>query len=320
MNQTVFLFSGQGSQYVGMGKKLFENYDEVKETFQTADKTLGFSLSDLCFSGNIQELTSTENAQPAILTLSIAQFNLFQKRVALKPSFLAGHSLGEITALTVAGVIEFSDALQIVRKRGQLMSETMSESKGSMSAISGVSIEMIEKVCIRCSNYDQIVVISNFNSPNQIVISGDEKAVKDAGQLLQESGATVIPLRVSAPFHSPLMKSAAEKFKKYLNNFNYYPLDFPVISNVTAKPYNNRFEVINTLAEQMVSPVQWTQTVRFLSEHDIKLAIEFGPQSILTNLMKQQYNEAESIAFDNNFEDVSFMQKIQQARGNLSLK
>lgn len=307
MNETVFLFSGQGSQYVGMGKKLYEQYNEVRELYQQADDILDFKLSELCFTGDNKELTKTENAQPAILTLSIAQLTVFEKEYSIRPTFLAGHSLGEITALTVSGVLEYCDALQIVRKRGQLMTEAMSNSKGAMSAISGVDIEIVEERCSQCSNENQVVVISNINSPRQIVISGHENAVKEAEGKLNNDGAMITPLRTSAPFHSPLMKRAAEKFKQYLTNFNYYTFKYPVVSNVTAEPYHNRFEVIDNLAKQMISQVQWAKTIEFLSKNDMKVAIEFGPQSILTNLMGQQnYKAATCISFDKDYENAKF--------------
>jgi [acyl-carrier-protein] S-malonyltransferase len=309
MQKIAFLFSGQGSQYVGMGQSLFQNFKIARLVFEQANDVLDFDLQTLCFEGNTTELTRTENAQPAILTVSIAALHVYMQEFDSPPVCMAGHSLGEITALTAAGAIKFTDALQIVRQRGQYMQEAVALGSGAMSAVSGVSADAIETVCRQCSNYGEVVVISNYNSAEQIVISGHESAVNRAGSKLNEAGGTVVPLRVSAPFHSPLMQPAASKLNETLQAYTYRPLVWPVVSNVTALPYRSEADIVDNLTTQMTRPVRWDLIIEYLRNQGVQIAVELGPQTILRNLMRKSQPEIASLSYDRE-EDVEELRRV----------
>ncbi|OAB44757.1 ACP S-malonyltransferase [Paenibacillus glacialis] len=298
MTKLAFLFPGQGSQYVGMGKALYELFPIAKETFQEANETLGFDLTHLIFEGSKEDLTLTANAQPAILTASVAAYRVMRQTFDLQPSILTGHSLGEITALTCAEAISFSDAVAIVRKRGLYMQEAAGVDAGKMAAISGVSIETIEQACRSAMINGGSVVISNYNAPDQIVISGDSVSVTEVSEFLGKNGAIVVPLRVSAPFHSPLMHPAAEKLRAELSQYTYSPLKFPVISNVTATTYTDHSEIIETLSAQMTSPVRWVESMNYLVDQGIDTVVEIGPQAVLRNLMGRIDKNVFAFAYD----------------------
>ncbi len=302
------LFPGQGSQYIGMGKELLQNFEEGKATFAEANEILGFNLEELCLNGDINELTKTENAQPAILTMSVAAFRVYLKEIGIIPALCAGHSLGEITALTCAGVIKFSDALRLVKKRGQFMQEAVPLGVGGMTSISGLKMEEINKVCEDVSKDGNIVVISNYNSKQQIVISGHKAAVDAAAARLAEMGANAIPLKVSAPFHSPLMTSAADRFKEELLKCKFSELKYPVLSNVTAKPYKGVDSIVENLSLQLIEPVRWQECMSYMLDKGIHYGVELGPKAILKGFMK---NSAKSIAvfsYDSN-EDINALKK-----------
>lgn len=298
MKKTAFLFPGQGAQYVGMGKKLCDIYTSAARTFEEANDALEFNLSKLCFEGSIEELTKTENTQPALLTASVAAFRVFMQEYGIEPSYLAGHSLGEISALVCAGGIDFSDAVKIVRERGRFMQEAVPQGIGAMAAVSGIDRELIEKECSIYSGSNQVVVVSNYNSPDQIVISGYTSAVNAAGEKLKKLGAGIIPLKVSAPFHSPLMQPAAARLRAELYKYTYKELKYPVLSNVTAQPYTGHTSIIENLAAQIVSPVRWTESVLFLEQNAICTAVELGPKNVLKNLMKKNAPDIKTYSFD----------------------
>lgn len=298
MKKTAFLFPGQGAQYVGMGKKLCEAYTSAARTFEEADDALEFQLSKLCFGGSIEELTKTENTQPALLTASVAAFRVFTEEYGIEPSYLAGHSLGEISALVCTGSMDFSDAVKIVRERGRFMQEAVPQGIGAMAAVSKIDRELIEKECRTYIGSDEIVVVSNYNSPDQIVLSGHASAVNAAGENLKKLGASIIPLKVSAPFHSPLMLPAADRLRAELSKYTYKEFKYPVLSNVTAKPYTGHTSIIENLATQIVSPVRWTESVMFLKENGICTAVELGPKNVLKNLMKRNAPDIKTYSFD----------------------
>ncbi|WP_157685494.1 ACP S-malonyltransferase [Paenibacillus donghaensis] len=284
--RTAFLFPGQGSQYVGMGNALFLESAVARQIFEEANDVLGFDVAKLCFKGDLTELTDTYNAQPAILTVSMAAFRTLMAETPIKPFILAGHSLGEISALVASGAIRFQDGLRLVRRRGYLMREASISAPGSMAAISGMPLEMIEKKCAEYSNHDQILVLSNINSPDQIVISGDTRMVTKACELLTEEGAYATLLNVSAAFHSPLMKQASCEFAAELNRIQFSELKWPVLSNVTALPYRSYHDIADYLTRQMVSTVMWSKSMQYLKYNQVEAAIEMEPRNVLRNLMK----------------------------------
>ncbi|MFS1512189.1 ACP S-malonyltransferase [Chengkuizengella sp. SCS-71B] len=308
MKNLALIFPGQGSQYVGMGKELVKHYYIARSVFEEANDVLNMDVKKLCIEGDMQELTKTENTQPALLALSVAAYRVFEDEVGLQPAYAAGHSLGEFSALTCAGVISFTDAIQLVRKRGLFMKEAAAEGHGLMCAVIGMSKEEIEDVCNQVSTTEHFAVISNYNAPEQIVISGHRKQVQKAADLLKQKGAQLSVLKVSAPFHSPLMRSAAIKLEMELKKYHYGTFKWPILSNVTAQPYSNPKDVIGNLTTQMFSPVKWDESVLYLSQQGIDTAIEVGPKKILTNLMR--YNDSPFISYP--FEKLLDIQKVKQ--------
>lgn len=286
MKKTALLFPGQASQYVGMGKMLYEQYDFVKKLFSEANEAIGYDITSMCFNGSLEELTNTENTQPALLLCSVAAYEAFCHEFSATPDFVAGHSIGEISALTCVGAIRFGDAMQIVRKRGLLMKEALGNGKGIMSVITGLDLDRIEKTCAEYSQTADKVVISNYNSTDQYVISGLENGVKEVGARLEKLGAKVYSLNVSAPFHSPYMQSAADKFGEVLKEYTFLPFRTPVISNIDALPYSDPSLIVDKLVEQLVAPVQWVNSIRYLESQGVAMAIELGPKTVLKSLVR----------------------------------
>lgn len=298
MNNVALLFPGQGSQYVGMGKKFYERYSLVKELFEEANEILGFDLKSLCFEGDVNELTKTENTQPAILTVSVAMFKIFLEETEIKPLFIAGHSLGELSALTCAGAINFADAIKIVRQRGMFMKDAVVDGVGMMAAISEINSDAITQECFNISNNQNIVSLSNYNSPMQTVISGHKEAVLKVCENLKAKGARVIPLKVSAPFHCSLMKPAADRFKTELQKYSFNDFVYPVISNVTALPYYNKDRIVENLSEHLIKPVRWKEVIEYLNSQCVDGTVEIGPQKVLKNLTKKNFSSMFTYSFD----------------------
>jgi len=298
MKKIAFLFPGQGSQSVGMGKLLYENFASARKVFEEAGDALGFDLKKLCFEGSIEELTKTENAQPAILTSSIAALRVYMEEIGLEPVACMGHSLGEFTALVCAGGMEFRDAVRIVNIRGQLMQKAVPIGVGAMAAITKIDRSIIEEECKKLSTDGKVVVISNYNSPGQYVVSGHTDVVTAAVEKLKEMGARAVPLNVSAPFHCPLMKPAADKLKEELEKYNYSPLKYPVISNVTALPYEGHQKIVKNLSTQMVEAVRWQESMEYLKKCGIDIGVELGPQTVLKNLTKKNAPEIKAFSYD----------------------
>ncbi|MDQ3491066.1 MAG: ACP S-malonyltransferase [Acidobacteriota bacterium] len=283
-----FLFPGQGSQSVGMGKDLFDNYKAAREVFDEADEALGFSISKMCFTGGEADLQLTANTQPAILTASIAAYRALESEGFPLPDFVAGHSLGEYSALVAAGVLDFTDAVRTVRKRGTYMQEAVPVGTGAMAAIIGrLDVSTIESACAEASRGD-VCSPANINSASQVVIAGNTGAVDRACELLKEAGAKrAIKLNVSAPFHCALMVPAQERLAEDLLKLKYGNFAFPIVQNVDAEPNDNAARVCDALTRQVSSPVLWLQTVRVLIEKGVETFVEVGPGKILSGLVRQ---------------------------------
>lgn len=292
-----FIFPGQGSQFVGMGKVLYDNFLEAKDIFQRADDVLGFSLSKLCFEGPDSELRLTKNTQPAILTVSIAVLEVFKKHVPeLKPSFVSGHSLGEYSALVSASSISFEDAVRVVHLRGKFMQEAVPPGEGVMYAVLGLEDFEVQEACDGVDKSLGIVEPANFNSPGQVVISGDIKAVNACIEILKDKGAKrLVQLPVSAPFHSSLMEKASQNLKSVLEDIKIRQPLYPVVSNVSAKPYESEDEIKRLLVEQVKSPVRWTECVNYMIEKEVNEFLEIGPNKVLTNLVKRINKDVKAI-------------------------
>jgi [acyl-carrier-protein] S-malonyltransferase len=271
-----------------MGKSLFDGSAAARELFRRADEALGFSLSKFCFEGPESELTLTKHAQPAILTTSMAALAALRDRVPEleEPDFAAGHSLGEYSALVAASALAFEDAVRLVHLRGQAMQDAVPEGAGAMAAIMGGDRESVEALC-RAAAQGEVVAPANFNAPGQIVISGVRSAVLRASELAGEHRLKAILLNVSAPFHSSLMAPAAERMRQALKGVTLGSLNFPVVANVTARPYAELGQVPELLVQQVDSPVLWEQTVLFMAESGVTQALEIGPGKVLAGLTRR---------------------------------
>ncbi len=282
MKRIILLFPGQGSQCAGMGKELTENFPEAKKVFEEADEVLGYSLSELCFGDN-PELHKTVHTQPAILTHSIAVWEVV-KKTDIEVIASAGHSLGEYSALCAAGVLSFSDAVKAVRKRGEFMQSAVPEGVGSMAAVIGLDTEKIEEIC-SLKQFAGSLSVANYNAPGQTVITGTTEALDKACPLMTEAGASkTVRLQVSAPFHSPLIQSAAEKMKEVLAEIPFHAPSFPVFRNVDVKSSLNGADYRQKLVEQITGSVRWVETFETLSALSADFAVEAGPGKVLMGL------------------------------------
>jgi [acyl-carrier-protein] S-malonyltransferase len=281
-----FLFPGQGSQAVGMGKDLAEKYPTARRTFEEADEALGYKLSQLCFEGPEEQLRLTEVTQPAILTASIAALRVLEGRMP-KPAYVAGHSLGEYSAHVAAGTISFADAVRTVRYRGKYMQEAVPVGMGAMAAILGMDVEKVTAVCHDAAQ-GEVCDPANLNSPQQIVISGHTAAVERAAKLANERGAKRAQLlTVSAPFHCSLMKPAQDRLEADLNALTFQKPVFPVVSNVDAKLISDCDPARDALIRQVTGSVKWDQSVRLLMASGVQTFVEVGPGKVLCGLMRQ---------------------------------
>jgi [acyl-carrier-protein] S-malonyltransferase len=293
MLKTAFIFPGQGSQYSGMGKELAETFAVARQLFEEADDALGFKLSALCFSGSDDDLKLTANTQPAILATSIAVLKVAQQETGLKAYYLAGHSLGEYSALVCSGAVSFADAVRTVRARGTYMQEAVPVGTGTMAAILGIERELLEEICREAAEGD-VVSPANYNSPGQIVIAGSITAVARAIEIAKSRGfrkAMLLP--VSAPFHCALMKPAAEKLATVLDAINYSDMILPVVSNVEATANSDKGLVRDLLVSQVCAPVLWEQSVVAMAALGVTKFIELGPGKVLSGLVKRISKEVE---------------------------
>jgi len=282
-----FVFPGQGSQYAGMGKELAENFSVAKQIFEEADDALGMDLSGLCFNGPEEDLKLTTNTQPAILTASVAALRVVEEETGLKPDFVAGHSLGEYSALVAAGGLGFADAVQTVRQRGAFMQEAVPVGIGAMAAIMGFDRAALEEVCVEAAQ-GEVVSPANFNSPVQVVIAGHTGAVERAVALASERGAKrAMLLPVSAPFHCSLMTPAGERLSAVLDTLNVGTLAAPVVSNVEATPNADSARIKELLVKQVSAPVRWDESVAQMAKDGVERFVEIGPGKVLSGLIKR---------------------------------
>lgn len=300
MSKKAFLFPGQGSQYIGMAKDLFENSVEAKEMILTANDAIGMNLSYLMFNGPEEQLKQTEYTQPAIFLHSIVLASLIR---TLSPDVAAGHSLGEYSALVSANAIQFYDAVKLVSARGKAMQQAGIDNPGTLAAIVGLNPEIVEGLCNQASE-EGIVQCANFNSPGQIVISGSIQGVRKAMELCKSNGAKLVKeLVVSGAFHSPLMQSAKDELQKVLAETPVYNARFPVYANVTAKPVQEKDEIKNLLHQQVTAPVRWEETIRNMIDDGISEFYEIGPGKVLQGLVKRINPDVQTFGIDK-FEDV----------------
>jgi [acyl-carrier-protein] S-malonyltransferase len=311
MKKIGIVFPGQGSQYIGMGKKLYDSFDSVKEYFARADKALGFSITDLCFNGPEDELRQTYNTQPSLLLIGYVVWQVLKDQTGIKPHLMAGHSLGEYTALLASGFFTFEDALAITHKRGLFMEEACPKGKGGMVALIGADMAKIGPILKEISHDDYVAVPANLNSAEQVVLSGDTEALKEAVEKSKGSYKKAVFLNVSGPFHSPLMRKAADRLKDELSKLAHNDMEVPVVFNVDAMPGQDKHIVEDKLYRQMLSPVQWEMSVKKMAEQGVELFIEVGPQKVLTNLIKR-------IVSDIPCYNVESMEEIETIKGLLA--
>ena len=286
MEKLVFLFPGQGSQYVGMAKTMYDQFDIAKHTFEEASDHLRFDLAKLCLTGNLADLGTVEKALVAIFTTSVVSFRVFMKEIGITPQYCVGHSLGEFSALTCSGAIGFADAVKIIYQRANFAKEIMNSQNASMTIIDGLTAEIVEEECNRISQDDCFVSIACYNSLSQIAISGHLAAIQKVEDRVFEMGGQVTPLFGNPPFHCLLMQPAANQLKAELQKYSLDYLRYPVIANVTGLPYEGSGKIPEYLTAHMVRPVQWHAIMSYLLKQGVTLAIEMGPKNVLSNLLK----------------------------------
>lgn len=315
MGKIAFVFPGQASQYPGMGKELAEKYPAARAVFDEADQALGFSLSGMCFAGTEEELKLTANTQPAILTCSVAvQRVLAEKGIA--PDFVAGHSLGEYSALVAAGSLQFADAVRLVRKRGTYMQEAVPAGQGAMAAILGLSPAVVTDACKRAAE-GEICAPANLNSPEQTVISGSAAAVKRAVEIASQLGAKrAVMLAVSAPFHSALMMPAQEKLARDLGATAFADLSVPLVTNVDADTIEKGDEAREALVRQVSTPVRWEESVRLLIDEGVNTFLEVGPGRVLTGLLRQIERSVAALNVEDEKSLATTMERIRAAQAD----
>jgi [acyl-carrier-protein] S-malonyltransferase len=308
MGKIAFIFPGQGSQYPGMGKELAENFRIARETFEEADDSLGWKLSKLCFEGPDEELRLTSNTQPAILATSIAVLRVVAAETGLRADYLAGHSLGEYSALVAAGALPYAEAVNTVHQRGTFMQEAVPVGVGAMAAILGAEADVVAEICAEAAQ-TEVVVPANFNSPGQIVIAGHSAAVQRAIEIAKNRGfRKALLLPVSVPSHCSLMDPAGERLAKVLETVTVAPFAVPVVTNVEATPNSNIDQVKRLLVEQLSSPVLWDASIKHMVELGVTAFYEIGPGKVLSGLVKRI---DKSVALKN-IEDLAGIKSVAQ--------
>ncbi|WP_347487895.1 ACP S-malonyltransferase [Desulfoscipio sp. XC116] len=307
-----YIFPGQGSQFVGMGKSLYDSYDFVRKIFDAADRALGFALTELIFEGPADELQKTVNAQPAILTASIAMYELI-KRAGIRPAAVAGHSLGEYSALVAAEAVDFNDAVRLVRMRGQFMQEAVPLGRGGMMAVLGLAPDEVEEGCRRAAQAGTVEA-ANFNCPGQVVVAGEIRALKKAQEIFKSMGARrCILLQVSAPFHSSMMTPAGERLVAELARVQIKDPAIPVVANIIADYVATAGEVRDALIRQVSGPVRWEQSIRRLMSDGYDMFVEVGPGQVLTGLLKKIDKYSRFINFNGEGEPEQVIARLKEA-------
>ncbi|MDQ1351189.1 MAG: [acyl-carrier-protein] S-malonyltransferase [Acidobacteriota bacterium] len=299
-----FLFPGVGSQYIGMSKSLYDSFKIFKETIEEAGDVLKIDLPGMCFSpGKKEELDKLENAQAILAAFSMASYRVYMQEIGIPPLFCLGHSLGEYSALCSAGVMKFPDTLKLVRERGAAVSETAAGINGTMMWVINLEVKVVEEVCgsadASIKAEGQEVYISAYDSPTQASISGHTDALMKTARVLEQKGAIVYPLKLSGPFHCPLMKGAAEKMKGILQQYQFETPAYTVIANRDAQPYKDAGSVIDNLSLQLISPIRWRTSIEYLLEQGVDIAIEMGPKNVLKFLMQKNTDAIRVFTTDN---------------------
>jgi [acyl-carrier-protein] S-malonyltransferase len=308
-----FLFPGQGSQYPGMGQELAQNFQSARHIFETADRALGFALSRLCFEGPAEDLQLTANTQPAILTVSVAAAQVLKDK-GIQPDFVAGHSLGEYSALVATGALSLEDAVRLVRKRGEYMQEAVPVGEGAMAALLGLK-SGLEEIC-RDAAQGEVVSPANLNSPGQVVIAGNKAAVERAAELAKQRGAMrAILLNVSAPFHCALMKPAADRLALDLDSVKFSEAAAPLVNNADARAVREPAALRDGLKRQVTAPVRWEESVRVLSSEGVDVFVEVGPGKVLSGLLRQIDRRAECLRV----EDLATLKEVTDRLGGTSV-
>ncbi|NLM18979.1 MAG: ACP S-malonyltransferase [Clostridiaceae bacterium] len=279
------IFPGQGAQYAGMGKQLYQNYEVVREVYKEADEVLGFHLRRLIDSGDMAELQKPEILQPTLITVAYSYYRLVEEQFGVIADYYAGHSLGELTALLAAGVFDFKTAIELARIRGQIMDETTTDLEGGgMLAISNISYDLLQDICLDYQEKGKPVYLSNENSYQQLVVSGLKSNLDDFTEKIKAEGGKIIPVRVTLPFHSPYMKEASVRFKEVLDEYEFSGRSEKVIANATARPYDA--DIAEMLSEQLISPVRWIDTINYMKDQGVLFVLEMGPSRILGRFAK----------------------------------
>ena len=308
-HNTAFVFPGQGSQYAGMGRDVAEKYPAARRVFDDIDRALGFSISKLCFEGPEDQLKLTENTQPAILAVSSAIHAVLEERGATRRDLVAGHSLGEYSAIVSVGGMTPANAAKIVRARGKFMQEAVPVGSGGMAALIGATAEQAREICEEAAN-GEVVSVANINAPGQIVIAGTKAAIDRAIEIAKKKGIRrALPLPVSAPFHSALMKPAEEKLKPILDEAPIHDLWVALVSNVDASPIGTATAVRNALVRQVASPVRWVESVQKMISMGVRRFVEVGPGNVLTGLIKRIDSSADLV----NVSDVESIERFVNA-------
>ncbi len=305
--KTAFIFSGQGAQYAGMGKELYDNFECVKNTFDSADKALGFKITDICFNED-ERLNETEYTQPALLTMSTALCRLMEEK-GLKADYVAGLSLGEYSAHVASGTFDFEEAVQLVRKRGRFMTEAVPAGQGAMCAVLSLGEDKIQEACDEVKEIGRCM-IANYNCPGQIAVAGDKAAVEKAAELVLEKGAKrAVMLNVSGPFHTSLLKPASDKLGEELKHIAIHDMKIPVVTNLTAEVVKDKSQVAEILTKQVMSSVKWDQSVRNMIADGVDTFVEMGPGRTLSSFVKKIAKEVGAEVSIYNVEDIKTLEK-----------